>query len=126
MIHGSGEGNWPGVWKYICENLDLFGEVLRHLFFVTDWRHPPIGCYQTFDVNENVVPCERKPLKDNPELFFKCFSADVEGIGRVEMAYHWHFGDGVLMFTLEDGSILINEDCKKDSGWMWTTKEYVG
>ena len=100
-----GKDNPERVWKYIRNNLDLFGEVLRHLFFVTNWQEPP-----TFNIRTNVFFGS-----DNR------YETHIDGIGRVEMKYQ----HGTLMFEIPDGAILINENCKKNSGWMWTTKEYA-
>jgi len=96
------------IWEHIRhkKNINLFGEVLRHWFFITDWQQAPYWKYHV----QNACLCDESSNR---------YDSNVAGIGCVEMIHK----DGVLMFFLPDGSILINDECEEDSGWMWTTKD---
>ena len=106
------------VWELLRYRPSVFGECLRHLFFEQDEGY---GCYSTFDVRDGVKSLPDEPVyfedeDDEPIYIYKCFEAEVEGLGVVKMAYYWD-GDGTLEFRLPDGKELINSDCKKDYTW---------
>lgn len=122
-------------------NPDAVGEYLRSSFFdekiiEKKWYGrsnyiPAIretGCYTTFawqkDVEELPETCihSASDLEEYPE-----FANDKWTRGQklfhgkyVECRYHWD-GDGTLQFVLPSGSILTNDDCKKDHGWDYVT-----
>lgn len=109
----------------LIENLrkrpQVLGELLRNEFFKQD-DPSDLGCVTTFDVREDVWrdPDELVEDYDEDELhkvYWKCFTKDVDHIGKVSMRYYWD-GDGVIEFYLSDHSVLIeNNDCKKTYCW---------
>lgn len=109
---------------------DLCGEILRGIFFD---QSAGTGCYVSFDLNKNVEELPPLPVPwwdlvegkmqlvtDRPSSNDPCDSYTRARVktqnGYVEMRYVWD-GDGILLFVLEDGSVLYNHDCKKAHGW---------
>lgn len=122
------------------DNPNTYGECLRSRFF--DETPEPIevckeyhkvGCYSSFTWQKDVIPLPQVPVEDEhnhlegvepEELCWAC--SNYYGFwtrgkldlpeGSVECRYYWD-GDGTLEFIFEDGSRLINNDCKKDHEW---------
>lgn len=102
---------------------NVVGEYFRSKFFnETDG----MGCYETFVLNSNVVTLPKEPVpsweisdeSDDPFIVYdreigEFTRAELEGI---TMEYYWD-GDGFLAFVLDDGSYLVNSDCKKQYTW---------
>lgn len=96
------------------------GELLRDLFFNQDRNEGIMGCYDTFDVREGVEELPKTPVDEEAEdnewkvwwhNFQKKFNDQT-----IKMSWFWD-GDGELCFIFEDGSALVNSDCKKDYCW---------
>jgi hypothetical protein len=98
------------------------GEYLREQFFN---QREGLGCYETFTLNSGVLPLPKQPVPswasgelDDPILGY---DADMGEFTRAElngviMEHYWD-GDGFLAFILDDGSYLVNSDCKKRYRW---------
>lgn len=87
------------------EDPNQVGELLRRKFFVGDG----LGCYSTFTYASNVEDCGQYTTQDNNKV-------SVARMDGIEMRWFWD-GDGVLGFLFEDGSCILNYDCKKDYRW---------
>ena len=118
------------------QNPDAIGEALRSLFFdekLTRGRgghrdYRETGCYSTFDWQKDVEELEQQPVvfevDGRPEevIMWTRGRKNIAPVPteldlrQVECRYYWD-GDGTLEFVLPDGSVLRNDDCKKDHGW---------
>lgn len=87
------------------DNPNQVGEFLRHKFF----KDNGFGCYSTFDYAFGVEDCGKYTTQDHNTV-------SVARKDGIEMRWFWD-GDGVLGFLFEDGSCLLNYDCKKDYRW---------
>lgn len=109
--------------KHPFEGADSLGEILRSWAFKESY-----GCYSCFDLIEGF---ERRPVTTGIATWILGHgldpndSDDLEVITRgfyavhpngIEVAWHWD-GDGTLVFRLPDGTVVANDDCKKDYGW---------
>lgn len=92
---------------------DAVGEMLRAKFFVQDPQKLSFGCYSSFELQPGVRELPETPAVDCEEDRLMWHNATLDGI---VMSWYWD-GDGVLKFTLPDGSYLINTDCKKPYDW---------
>jgi hypothetical protein len=106
------------------DNPNEIGELLRGEFF--NQKDNKLGCYETFEIKENVKQLEDEEIRDNDEEYlefggsdyvitYKVFSKEING-EEVIMKYFWD-GDGVLEFHFKDGTFLSNDDCKKTHDW---------
>ena len=107
----------------VNDNPNAAGEYLRGLFF--DQSDGKYGCYSTFNLNNGVLklPDETIVISDEETDPYDWYDdnwtwtkAELNGI---VMRYHWD-GDGTLEFILPDGSMLSNDDCKKDYNWAYS------
>lgn len=103
------------------------GELLRELFFKQDRNKGIMGCYDTFDVQEDVVEFPKTPVdmwdeggEEVDQIYWSNFQKKING-HIIKMSYFWD-GDGELVFVFEDGSALVNSDCKKDYCWEYYKK----
>lgn len=102
-------------------SVNALGEILRAIFFD---QSKGFGCYGSFDLNEGIEtlePITTKEDEDTDSITYTC--ARWNGI---VMRYYWD-GDGYLEFNLnlgDDGKIF-NDDCKKDYGWKYVSKNKV-
>lgn len=87
--------------------INALGEFLRELFFD---QSKGLGCYQSFDVNNDVEELENETDNENG-IVWKCYK-----FAGVIMKYYWD-GDGFLKFELPNQKSLVNDDCKKDYNW---------
>lgn len=90
------------------------GENLRNRFFTDDGY----GCYRNFDVRDDVVKLESTPVTYNDGFVDESHVWTRYVLDEIVMEYYWD-GDGVLQFIFSDGTILVNNDCKKSSTWEW-------
>jgi hypothetical protein len=107
------------------DNLDELGEMLRKEFFAEEYdifggeKYRKLGCYSVFEVKADVVPLPDEAIdKEYPEdgnyhVFSKIIDKEI-----VIMKYYWD-GDGTLEFHFNNGSCLVNDDCKKDYVWKY-------
>ena len=111
-------------------NPNAVGEYLRSDFFRQD-AAGEFGCYTTFDWREDVENLD--PLRVDPRIWEDA-KDEIDILmwarGRknsIECRWYWD-GDGVLVFILPDGSVLVNDDCKKDNRWVLHSswEEYSG
>ena len=126
------------------DNPDAVGECLRSAFFQekvvkhgfrdgkTYHLQREMGCYQTFDWQKDVAPLPSLPVEEehnhpvNEEAEELCWACDSEiqwtrakktfQGQEIECRWFWE-GDGTLCFLFSNGSVLMNNDCKKDHGW---------
>lgn len=110
------------------DNPDQVGEILRKRFFAKEY-----GCYDCFDWAKDVEELPDEFVEDDFDVeeqyrqLYKC--------GRVKIAQplemrfevikcRWYWdGDGELQFIFSDGSMLRNDDCKKDYNWQYLTAD---
>ena len=118
-------------------NPDAVGEYLRSEFFdeksrpYGEWpTYKETGCYDTFDWQKDVTPMDSTPVdtsnslgdddlnwvRSSKILSSKIISNDDVPV-IIECWYYWD-GDGTLGFLLPNGQFLVNNDCKKDRGWV--------
>ena len=110
--------------QYPQDACDL-GEELRELFFVSSREHD-IGYYSTFDFDPRVKQLPDEALNDQDVTdtpYWSCYvfvdpSSKHNG---TKFRGFWD-GDGVIEFTLPDGRILENWDCKKTYQWEWAKR----
>ena len=93
-----------------------FGEMLRDKFFD---QTKGTGCYSTFETLPDVKQLASEEIENDfytdLGIKYQVFSKEF-GKKTIIMKYYWD-GDGTLEFHFEDGSYLINDDCKKDYTW---------
>ena len=92
---------------------NVVGEMLRNIFFNEDDGNT--GCYSTFQLRTEITPLPQEVIDDE---IFTVASYKNDNNQEVIMKYHWD-GDGMLLFKFEDGSVLVNDDCKKDYNWKY-------
>jgi len=96
---------------------NIVGEYLRDQFF--DQSNDLRGCYSTFELMPDVIQLDEERVLDCEDgTYFYQVSQKLIGNKIVWMKYYWD-GDGVLEFHFENGSKLINNDCKKDYVWQY-------
>lgn len=105
----------------VAEQPDEAGEFLRGVFF--NQSTGKYGCYSTFELNPGVeeLPDETVTLSENTspnDWYNDSWTWTRAQFNDIIMRYYWD-GDGMLEFLLPDGSILSNDDCKKDYGWTY-------
>jgi len=105
------------------KNPNMVGEFLRNAFFKEEYetflgkKYRKTGCYSVFELADDVVELPGEPIdKEYPEDGNYHVSKKMINGQEVIMKYYWD-GDGVLEFHFSDGSILGNDDCKKDYNW---------
>ena len=96
---------------------------MRDTFFKEEYetvygkQYRKTGCYSTFELAEGAISLPDEPI--DPEYpedgNYTVASKTING-ENVIMKYYWD-GDGQLEFHFEDGSVLVNDDCKKDYVW---------
>ena len=101
-------------------NPNEVGELLRGLFFKQNREKGELGCYSSFDLQDGVEELPKTLVDEEEEddqwkLYWSNFQKTIEG-KTIKMSYYWD-GDGELVFFFEDGSALVNSDCKKDYYW---------
>jgi len=118
----------------VDNNPDAVGECLRSAFFDEKVinRHAEgheeyreVGCYETFDWNDGVIPFPPTPVlvqSGEPDLMWTRAKLRRLIFGQIECRYVWD-GDGTLAFHLPDGRWLVNTDCKKSYGWALVDSE---
>ena len=95
-------------------NPNLIGEILREKFFHQNREKGLLGCYSTFELNPNVIKLPDEINFDyGDENGVKVAVCQLDDI---IMKYFWD-GDGNLTFYFPDGTIINNDDCKKDYNW---------
>jgi hypothetical protein len=119
------------------EQPDAVGEHLRREFFQHD-APGTVGCCDTFDwkhgvkelPDEQIAAHNHAPEEETDALCDGCLYKGLQwkrgekailldtgwNAAIIECRYWWD-GDGTLAFRLPNGMWLINEDCKKRSGW---------
>jgi hypothetical protein len=105
------------------KNPNIIGELLRDTFFKEEYetcgnqKYRKVGCYSIFELAEDVVELPEEPIDEEyPEDGnYRVAKKIVDG-QEIIMKYYWD-GDGQLEFHFPDGSILANDDCKKDYTW---------
>ena len=105
------------------KNPNMAGEFLRNSFFKEEYeivlgkKYRKLGCYSTFNVEDDVISLPDEPIDEEyPEDgIYHVFSKNIVG-EEIVMKYYWD-GDGQLEFHFQNGSVLVNDDCKKDYVW---------
>jgi hypothetical protein len=110
---------------------NVLGEYFRELFFKQDRTHstkPTLGCYNTFDLKNNVQPLDDElldpqyPQDGKYSVYSTLFYSPGHNRSiKVIMKYYWG-GDGTLEFHFKDINAecyLLNTDCKKTNVWEW-------
>lgn len=104
-------------------NPDMVGELLRQEFFKEEYetylgkKYRKTGCYSTFNLAEGVEELPDEPVDPNYPSDGTYHVSKKIVDGRVVIMKYWWDGDGTLEFHFEDGSLLCNNDCKKDHDW---------
>ena len=94
-------------------NAITIGEYLRDQFWPRK-NKLDTGCYNNFDYAKDVYDIYEKEMDGYIYHYAKKKIGDLV----YECVWMWD-GDGDLTFHLPDGSVLVNNDCKKDYTWEW-------
>lgn len=99
------------------------GEILRCIFFadeVDEDGEPLYGCYDHFQLSEDAEPLDSTPVEYDSDATDNSHTLQWTRakIKTITMQYYWD-GDGMLVFIFQNGSALINSDCKKDYNWKY-------
>ncbi len=88
-------------------NAKIIGETMRSYFFGTEKGY---GCYSNFEYAIDDKEVIEKDENENSVHNITCSKTGVK------CRWYWD-GDGYLEFIFPDGTIVSNNDCKKDYKW---------
>ena len=102
---------------------DIIGEYYREQIFPEQIMLGKYGCYSTFEVHTSFG------LSNDPKLIsqlIEVFDIEEEEKNKIHLyisqdllvAWYWD-GDGSLFIQDNKGHAVLNDDCKKSSGWQY-------